>query len=584
MASVVLGLALSVPFAYLVLASIGPLVDQAVGSLFTWYHVHPYRFAGLANYRWVLDNSGARAAGARTAIYVAITVPIELLLGIGGAWLVLRVRRGRGLFVALSILPLVIPWSTSAQLFGGFFGLGGVLQGILKHVFGSSVPLILGAHPTFAFAVIVAIGIWKGAPWCFLFMLAAFDACPSDMFEAGRVDGGRGWAYWRHVVLPGVWPMLVFVAVFRLFAEAQMAQSVDLLTQGGPFGATELVGNYVNDLAFTSLQFPSSEALATLTGGVLLFSGLIGLLLLRRPAMPFTGSLRRTESPGGGRGKLTWRSKQSTDSDPVRWRPRSHGSLSRLARWPSASQRRTRRLVAVALVVAVLLELIPVTGGLPHGAWSAELHLAWREIATGLTNSVVMTAGTLVGTLVLAVPAAYVIARCHFRGRSVLFGLVLLAMAVPGALTLFPEAQALVGIGLIDTRLGVILIYIAANLPLAIFFLRGAIAAVPEPLVEAMRLDGASSAWILVRLILPLTASTLVAVGLLTVLLAWTDALVMIVMTDNQALYTLPVLMAEGLGGTSALGASFLSIGPPLLLFLVFQRRLRRGLAPGGLL
>jgi multiple sugar transport system permease protein len=128
------------------------------------------------------------------------------------------------------------------------------------------------------------------------------------------------------------------------------------------------------------------------------------------------------------------------------------------------------------------------------------------------------------------------------------------------------------------------LIYISLDLPLAIFFLRAAFAAVPRPLVEAMRVDGASTARIAARLYLPMSASTLVVVTVLTVLQVWNDAVIMLVMTNGPSLYTLPVLVAAGLGGTAALGASWLSIAPPLLIFLASQRHFQRGIAPGPLL
>jgi ABC-type glycerol-3-phosphate transport system permease component len=71
---------------------------------------------------------------------------------------------------------------------------------------------------------------------------------------------------------------------------------------------------------------------------------------------------------------------------------------------------------------------------------------------------------------------------------------------------------------------------------------------------------------------------------LATVLQVWNDSIIMIVMTNNPSLYTLPVLVASGLGGTAALGASWLSIGPPLVVLLTSQRHFQRGVAPGALL
>lgn len=273
--------------------------------------------------------------------------------------------------------------------------------------------------------------------------------------------------------------MLVFITIFRLFSEAQMAESVDLLTQGGPFGATQLVGTYANQLAFTFLDFAKSEALATGTGAVLLVVALAGLALVHRPAFVRCGRVQRVGGLLRHRFQAT-RSATGASATPVgATEPARRRRTPAIVAWFGVSQRRTHRLVVVALVVGAALTLFPVIGGLPGGALRPDFGLVWSQVDTGLANSGVMAAGTLVGTLLMAAPAAYVLARCRFPGRSTLFGLVLLAMAIPGALTLFPQAQGLVHLGLMNTRVGVMLIYIAADLPLAVFFLRATFAAVP---------------------------------------------------------------------------------------------------------
>jgi ABC-type glycerol-3-phosphate transport system permease component len=582
--------ALAIPFLFLLFASVAPLVDQAVGSLFNWSDIHPVSFAGLHYYGDLLADPIATAAIVHTAIYVGVTVPVEVVLGVGGAWLVYRARRGRAALTALFVLPLVIPWSSTATLFSGVLNATSGLDGLVDRVIGDTIPLAWDLNPRLAFGVIVFVGIWKGAPWCFLLMLAAFSTAPVQLFEAGRVDGAWGVSYWRYVVIPTVWPMLVFVTIFRLFTEAQMVASVNLLTQGGPFDATQLIGSYATNLAFGSFLFAESEALATATGAVLLIVALIALALLYRPKLPLVAPIGRAVRSAG---RVVYRPGHQPDVGvpapeamvPHRPpRPRRPMGAATFVGWFGASKRRARRLAAVALIVAGAIELVPLTSGLRHGALGPVFGLAWPEVETGLVNSAIMTVGTVVGTLVLAVPAAYVLAQCRFRGRSALFALVLVAIAVPGALTLFPQARGLVMMGLANTRLGVMLIYISLDLPLAIFFLRAAFAAVPRPLVEAMRVDGASTARIAARLYLPMSASTLVVVTVLTVLQVWNDAVIMLVMTNGPSLYTLPVLVAAGLGGTAALGASWLSIVPPLLIFLASQRHFQRGIAPGPLL
>ncbi|HTT89591.1 MAG TPA: ABC transporter permease subunit [Acidimicrobiales bacterium] len=581
---------LAIPFLFLLFASVGPIVDQAVGSFFNWSDIHPVSFAGFHYYGDVLADSLARAALVHTAVYVGVTVPVEVVLGAGGAWLVYRVRRGRTALTALFVLPLIIPWSSTATFFSGFLGATSGLDGALNHVIGDTTPLTWDLDPRLGFGVIVFVGIWKGAPWVFLLMLAAFSTAPVQLFEAGRVDGARGLAYWRYVVIPTVWPMLVFVTIFRLFTEAQMAASVDLLTQGGPFDATQLVGSYASDLAFGSFLFAESEALATATGLVLLVLALMALALVYRPKVPFQAPVRRAVGTAWPLAVTPARATDGVAAPPgtivtgTRQDRRRPSGVTAFVAWAGASKRRTRRLAALALFVAAVIELIPLTSALQGGALGPVFGVAWPEVETGLVNSAIMTVGTVAGTLLLAVPAAYVLAQCRFPGRSALFGLVLVAIAVPGALTLFPQARGLVLMHLDNTLLGVMLIYISLDVPLATFFLRAAFAAVPQPLVEAMRVDGASTARIATRLFLPMAASTLVAVVVLTVLQVWNDSVIMLVMTNSPSLYTLPVLVAAGMGGTAALGASWLSIGPPLLVFLAAQRHFHRGIAPGPLL
>ena len=581
---------LAIPFVFLLFASVGPLVDQAFGSFFNWYDIHPASFAGFHNYGEVVADPMASAALVHTAIYVGVAVPVEVVLGLAGAWLVYRARRGRAALTTLFVLPLVVPWAATATLFSVLLRSTSGFDGAIDHVIGDTTPLVWDLNPRLAFGVIVFVGIWKGAPWCFLLMLAAFSTAPVQLFEAGRVDGARGLSYWRYVVVPTVWPMLVFVIIFRLFTEAQMAQSVDLLTQGGPFDDTQLVGSYANDLAFMAFRFAESEALASATGAVLLVLALMALSLLYRPKQPLVAPLRRAVRSArrvlltpvnAGDGAAASLSTLVLET-PGHQRPPARAAA--FLAWFGSSKRRTRRLAAVALFIAAATELIPLTSALQRGALGPVFRLPWPEVGTGLANSAIMTVGTVAGTLLLAVPAAYVLAQWRFPGRSALFGLVLVAIAVPGALTLFPQARALVWMGLVNTRLGVMLIYISLDLPVAIFFLRAAFAAVPKPLIEAMRVDGASTARIATRLFLPMSASTLVVVVVLTVLQVWNDSLIMIVMTSSPSLYTLPVLVANGLGGPAALGVTWLTIGPPLLVFLASQRHFYRGIAPGPLL
>jgi ABC-type glycerol-3-phosphate transport system permease component len=585
-----LGALAAIPFLFLAAFSVAPLLDQAYGSLFSWYDIHPSAFAGLRYYALVFENTFARASVVHSVVYLALTVPIEVAFGLGGAWLVLRARSGRAVFTVLFVLPLVIPWSAAGALFLGVLNQGGILDVVLAPL-GVHEPLAWSDNVLWAFAAIVVAGIWKGAPWCFLLLLAALGACPAELFEAGRVDGARGVAYWRYVVVPAVWPMLLFVTAFRVFAEAQAVEPVALLTQGGPLNATQLLATYADEMAFNLLQFPTSAALATAAGGVLIVVASACFALLGHPPGSAPARLRLAATAGCSpleqRGARRAGPERPSTRRPA-WRkraaPNGVPSAPAAKRRRRSSAARARRRRAAALVVLAVLVCAPLAGGIPGGSVRPDFSLPWAQVETGIANSALLTVVTVCGTLVLSIPAAYVLSRWRLRWRGLLFLLVLLALAIPGALVLLPQAQELVWLGLMNTRLGLALLYVAADMPLAVFFLRAAFAAVPDDLVEAMRVDGASPWRILSRLVVPLSANTVVAVVVFTVIQVWNDSLVVAVMTTSPSLETLPELAANGIGASRTLAVSWLSIAPPLLVFLAAQRAFRRGVAARNLL
>ncbi len=251
-------------------------------------------------------------------------------------------------------------------------------------------------------------------------------------------------------------------------------------------------------------------------------------------------------------------------------------------RWHGASER-ARGAVVSGAMAAVLLPL----GG-EASAWLGGLgfnHTDWSWVETGLVNTLVMSVVTVGGTLLLAVPAAYLLAYKKFRLRGALFMFVLFTLAIPGVIFVYPQFEEIVWLGLVNTRAGMLALYVTSNLPLAIFFLRPAFSAVPVRLIEAMRVDGASGLGILRRLVLRFSASTIVALVVLIVVWVWGEVpvAVAVLSPNNVSSFTLPLVVAEGqVGNPNAV--NLVSIAVPLCLFVATQRFFRRGLVSGSLL
>ncbi len=160
-----------------------------------------------------------------------------------------------------------------------------------------------------------------------------------------------------------------------------------------------------------------------------------------------------------------------------------------------------------------------------------------------LRNSIVVTLGILACQICTVVPAAYAFARYNFKGRDVLFGLVLVTMMIPAQLVFLPVFLLLSKMGLINTYLSLILP--SACSAFAIFMLRQTFKQVPEELIEAARMDKASEFKIITQLMIPIARPTIVTLGLLTFISSWNDYFWPLALTTNATVRTLPVGVAS---------------------------------------
>ncbi|MGB9106211.1 MAG: carbohydrate ABC transporter permease, partial [Terriglobales bacterium] len=205
-----------------------------------------------------------------------------------------------------------------------------------------------------------------------------------------------------------------------------------------------------------------------------------------------------------------------------------------------------------------------------------------------LENTIIVSAGTVLLCLTLGLLGGYAVARFAFRGRKAFQVLILGLMSIPIASLLIPSFSLLFRIGLLDTRLGLVLLYSAYQLPLVLWLLAGFIDTVPEALEHAALVDGYSRWGILYRITLPLSRPALVAAGLLVLTFAWNDFVVAVVMISSNEVKTLPVGIYDFLGyfgrDWGALTASaMVSAVPVIALFVFFQRYFLSGMTSGGI-
>jgi multiple sugar transport system permease protein len=212
---------------------------------------------------------------------------------------------------------------------------------------------------------------------------------------------------------------------------------------------------------------------------------------------------------------------------------------------------------------------------------------AWLDFSRALTNSLVLGLGATVITVIAAASAAYAAVRLHFPGRNLIFILVVATIAVPGYTVLIPLYRMMVSLKLIDTYLGIILIYVSAYLPLAMWMMRSIYESLPQSVEEAAYMDGAGRLYTLFRIVLPLAAPGLIAASILTFLGAWGQFAVPLVFAPTMATKPLTVLIPEfatknfiDYGLINAAGV--LAMIPPALVVIFLNRYLMSGLLAGS--
>ena len=201
-------------------------------------------------------------------------------------------------------------------------------------------------------------------------------------------------------------------------------------------------------------------------------------------------------------------------------------------------------------------------------------------------NTVTMAVGSTLLALVLGLPAAYSLAFRSSRATPKVLSWVLSTKMLPAVGALIPLIVIYKNVGLFDTRIGMILLYAALNLPLVIWMMRSFFADLPKEIIEAAIVDGAGFFTIMTRILVPLSAPGLAATALLCLIFAWNEFLLAVNLTGPNA-GTLPVFISgfmtsEGLFWAKMSAASTMAIAPVVLAGWLAQRSLVRGLTFGA--
>jgi multiple sugar transport system permease protein len=202
-------------------------------------------------------------------------------------------------------------------------------------------------------------------------------------------------------------------------------------------------------------------------------------------------------------------------------------------------------------------------------------------------NSLFVAAFVVGANLLFCSMLGYALAKLSFAGRSKVFMLVMATLMVPSTVTLVPLFVLMSALGLVNTYAALILPFAAG--PFGVFLMRQFMLGLPDELLEAARIDGASEFRIFFQVVLPISIAPLATLGILTFLASWNNFLWPLVVSSSERMYTLPVAVATFAVGQNATDYGLLMAGstilvvPVLVVFLALQRYFQPGIAMTGL-
>jgi len=219
---------------------------------------------------------------------------------------------------------------------------------------------------------------------------------------------------------------------------------------------------------------------------------------------------------------------------------------------------------------------------------SYEQMVAKIPIGKAFINSMIVAISVTCGVLVFGSMVGYSLSRLEFRGRDLIFYIIIFTMTLPFQITLIPQYIIMVKLQWVDTYLALIVPYLMNAL--AIIMFRQYFKSIPQDLIDAARLDGCGELKILFRILWPNSVPALVTVGIITFMASWNEVLWPLIVIRDENLMTMPQLVALfSVGGRaeSQLGvklASAVVLAVPILLaYLFFQKYFIQSMASSGL-
>lgn len=259
-----------------------PMVYSLYLSFTDWDFISPkYNYVGAANYTDLLKSTDFAKVLWNTLYFTVGSVVPTLIGGLALALLLNRKIKGIGLYRTILFSPWVTPTVAVSIVWSWIFEpTVGLANFLLNLVHLPKLQWIQSS--TWAMPAILIVTIWKSVGWAMIFYLEALQKVPSELYEAADIEGASSWTKLKRVTLPLISPTTFFLVIINTVNALQAYDQIQVLTQGGPAGATRTILYLYYQAAFEQFNMGQATAIATVLVIITVILSVIQFVLARR--------------------------------------------------------------------------------------------------------------------------------------------------------------------------------------------------------------------------------------------------------------------------------------------------------------
>lgn len=258
-----------------------PIGQSAWMSLHDWSYLQSsHRFIGFGNYRELWHDPRFWNALRNTLIFTGVTVPVQLLLSLGLATMLLRNTVTNKVVRSVFFFPVISSLATMAIVWKFLLDPDiGLLSKLITDLGGPPGGVLQST--TWALPTVMAVSVWKNVGFTMVILLAGMQDIPESLYEAAAVDGASGRSRLRHITLPGLRQSLLFCAVISVIGSLQLFDQVYVMTDSGPLFHTETLVTYMYAQGFTEFRSGYAASIAWVLFALIMIVSTVQLRLFR---------------------------------------------------------------------------------------------------------------------------------------------------------------------------------------------------------------------------------------------------------------------------------------------------------------